>query len=130
MRTAFVKIACLLYESLILIALLLLVTLVFVAIFGDATAHPKKSALQLTLWLSMGVCFVWQWTHGGQTLAMKTWKLQVSTQNGDPISLRQGIIRYFVASIFFGLSFLWALFDRNHQYLHDRIAGTHIQRMY
>jgi uncharacterized RDD family membrane protein YckC len=29
--------------------------------------------------------------------------------------------------LFFGVGFLWALFDRDRQFLHDRIAGTRIE---
>lgn len=77
----------------------------------------------------MGIYFIWFWTHGGQTLAMQTWKIRLVTVGGDSLERRQAITRYLLAVtgiLFFGLGILWALFDRDHQFLHDRIAGTRI----
>lgn len=84
---------------------------------------------QLYLVCVAGIDLIWFWTHGGQTLAMQTWKLQVISVDGKKISIRQGIARYLfaIAGIsFFGCGILWALFDRDHQFLHDRLAGTKI----
>ena len=51
------------------------------------------------------------------------------TRNGGAISLRTGICRYSLAVIgigLFGLGLVWALFDGERQFLHDRLAGTKI----
>lgn len=129
MRLAFIKLGCLLYEGLILIALAMLITLLFIVIVGDATQYPKKAFLQLSLWLTIGWYFVRQWSTVGQTLAMKTWKLKIVQNNGLAISKPMAVKRYVLASLMFGLGFLWALFDKEGQYLHDRIANTHIIRV-
>ena len=77
----------------------------------------------------MGAYFIWFWTHGGQTLAMQTWKLKLTTATGEGLNLKQGITRYLYAVVgisLFGFGIFWALFDRDHQFLHDRLAGTRI----
>lgn len=122
----FRRLASLLYDSLLLIAIWLLATLLFIAVFGDATLAPKHYFLQLYLWLVAAVYFVWSWQHGGQTLAMQTWRLRIVDRSGKLISRKQAIARYIFASIFFGVGFLWALFDREGLYLHDRLAGSRL----
>jgi len=77
----------------------------------------------------MGYYFTWFWTNGGQTLAMQTWKMRVVTTDGNPLNKRKATTRYLLATVgifFFGIGILWALFDRDHQFLHDRLAGTQI----
>ena len=73
--------------------------------------------------------FIYCWMHGGQTLAMKTWRIQLVSRDSSAITLRTGIYRYLFALVSFGLCGLglaWALFDRDRQFLHDRLAGTRI----
>lgn len=118
--------ACLLYESVLLIAVLMFAALVFLLIFGDATATPMRYFFQCYLWLVSGVYFVWNWTRGGQTLAMQTWRIRLSRRHGEPIPLATAVRRFLLASLFFGIGFIWALFDREGLYLHDRLSGTRL----
>ena len=77
----------------------------------------------------LGVYFVWQWMRGGQTLAMKAWRLRVVRADGTRLALRQALLRYVVAlagTLLVGVTFLWALVDREGAFLHDRIAGTRV----
>lgn len=81
------------------------------------------------IFLVLGVYFIWYWHHGGQTLAMQTWQLQlVSTHNTKP-SFSRLVLRYMLAwpsLLYFFSGLIWALFDRHRQFLHDRLAGTQI----
>lgn len=77
----------------------------------------------------LGAYFIWYWHHGGQTLAMQTWKIRLSTPNGVQPSLARLVLRYVLAwpsVIYLGVGLLWALFDRDRQFLHDRLAGTRV----
>lgn len=81
------------------------------------------------VFLVLGAYFIWYWHHGGQTLAMQTWKLRLSTSSGAPPSLAQLALRYALAwpsIVYLGVGLLWALFDRDRQFLHDRLAGTRL----
>lgn len=81
------------------------------------------------LFIVLGAYFLWYWSHGGQTLAMQTWKLQISTPSGTAPSMQFLVLRYLLAwpsILFYGAGLIWALFDREGQFLHDRIAGTRI----
>ena len=119
------------YELLLLLALWMLCTWIFVRLFGDATHGNKRYFLQLFLWLVTGAYFVWCWTKTGQTLATKTWKIKLVNQQNSTLSIKQAMIRYALASasvLACGLGFIWALVDKNGLFLHDRLLKTRFIR--
>jgi uncharacterized RDD family membrane protein YckC len=121
----------LVYEALILAALLWCAALLYGVIESRLAATHLRALFQAYLALVAGIYFVWQWTHGGQTLPMKTWRMRLVTRSGEPVSPRQGSARYLVAMaglLVLGLGFFWALIDRERQFLHDRVVGTRIVR--
>lgn len=127
--TLFKLAASLLYDTLVVIALSLLLSLLFIMLLGDATQGVKRVALQLFIWFSVGIYFVWCWSRSGQTLAMHTWRLKLTDENGDSPVLLVLCLRYLLASIglmLVGLGFFWAVLDRDKCYLHDRILKTRI----
>ncbi|APV51823.1 hypothetical protein BWI17_20395 [Betaproteobacteria bacterium GR16-43] len=121
------RLASSLYELLILSAVLLIATFPFLALVGDATFGWRRHLLQAYVLLVAGAYLVRFWTHGGQTLAMKTWRIRLVRDDGGPVSLGRAIHRYLLAVLgtaAAGLGFAWALIDRDRQFLHDRLAGT------
>ena len=123
------RLASLLYEALLVVALMFIATFPFLAFFGDATHGWRRHLLQAWIVFVVGAYFVWFWTRGGQTLPMKTWRMRLVRQDGAPVGTARAIHRYVVAilgSAALGLGFLWALVDRDRQFLHDRLAGTAI----
>ncbi|MEZ5479227.1 MAG: RDD family protein [Thiolinea sp.] len=73
--------------------------------------------------------FGWFWTHGGQTLGMRAWKIRVVTENGGPLDWQQAFFR-FAAALFslalFGVGFLIAIFDPEKLGWHDRFSRTRL----
>jgi len=122
------RLASMTYELLLLLAILFAATFVFIALFGAATHPPKQYLLQLWLLCISGVYFIWFWTHGGQTLAMKTWKLHLVTQHNEPLNWRIALLRFLFAvpSVGTGIGLAWALIDSNGLILHDRLAKTRL----
>ena len=123
------RLASMLYESLLLLGVLALTFMVPLLILGAGMNYtPPGQVLWLYVFLVLGAYFVWYWRRGGQTLAMQTWKLRIVTSAGDAVSVRQGWLRYALAwpSVLSGVGLLWALFDRDRQFLHDRLAGTRV----
>lgn len=145
------RLAALVYEALILFGV------VFVAGFVFSIATQQRNGLThhdlLAAWVGLvvGLYFVWFWTHGGQTLPMKTWRLRVVTADGAPLSAGRAIARYVLAWLWFlpplalhpllGLSLprtlsiagvwfvLWAAtgcLGAERRFLHDRLAGTRV----
>jgi uncharacterized RDD family membrane protein YckC len=124
------RLASLLYEFLLLLgvwaATFMLPHLALGLAFGVTLPGP---VLFLHVFAVFGAYFLWYWSHGGQTLAMQTWKLQLVMANGTRPTIARLMLRYLIAwpsLLFYGAGLLWALFDRDRQFLHDRLAGTRI----
>ncbi|VAW59362.1 hypothetical protein MNBD_GAMMA11-1968 [hydrothermal vent metagenome] len=85
-----------------------------------------------TLFLSGLFFYGWFWTHGGQTLGMKTWRIQLISNKTGRISWKQVVIRYF-AAIFswctLGAGFLWSLVDRKKRCWHDILSSSHLVQL-
>jgi len=118
------------YESILLACVLLVGFLLPELALGMAynIAWPGW-ALWGHVFIVIGAYFAWYWRHGGQTLAMQTWKIRLSTPSGTTPTLAQLALRYFLAwpsLIFLGAGLFWAIFDRDRQFLHDRLAGTRL----
>lgn len=139
----FKRLFAIFYDSLLMLALLFImafiVTNVFLAIghydFGSTQTiessdpiYPLFQAIMLIALYSTAFLFLgWFWTHGGQTLGMRTWKLKLISKDGSNVSWDQAFIRCFTALISwgaFGLGFLWALFDKENRTWHDLASGT------
>ncbi len=115
------------YELLILIAIWMLFTWLYVSIFGDATHGAKRLWLQLLLWCITGVYFVVCWVKTGQTLAMQAWKMKVVGEHGELLTLHQAAVRYVLASVLmvaFGVDFLYILVNKQRLLLHDQLLGS------
>lgn len=125
------RLAAMLYESLLLLGVLgigfFLPHLIFGMLFGFLVPGPL---LILHVFVLLGGYFVWFWHHGGQTLAMQTWRIRVvSAITGGPPTTRQTLLRYALSwpsLLLYGSGLVWALFDRDRQFLHDRLAGTRL----
>jgi uncharacterized RDD family membrane protein YckC len=126
-----VRLLSLLYEAVLLAALLVAATALFVGIAGDSTGQPQRLLLQIYLIAVSGLYFVWSWTGGRRTLPMRTWRLRLLDAQGATPRARRALVRYVVALVSLplgGFGLVWALFDRERQFLHDRLAGTRVVR--
>jgi uncharacterized RDD family membrane protein YckC len=115
------------YELLLLFALWMFCTWIFVQLFGQVKQPYKRLQLQLFLWIVTGMYFVWCWHKTGQTLATKTWKIKLVNQQNSTLSFQQAIVRYALASLLmlvFGLGFIWVLVDKEGLFLHDRLLKS------
>ena len=125
------RLGAMLYESLVVFAILLATFLFPQVVLSGFGMHLGGKAMWLHVFIVLMAYFVWCWLHGGQTLPMKTWKLKLVDRDGAPLRPLQAILRYMAAwpsIMLFGIGLIWALFDRDGQFLHDRIAGTLIVR--
>lgn len=124
------RLASMLYESLLLAAFLLATSALFTTITGKSDSLTLR-LLHFTYLIGMAAAyFIWQWSGGRQTLPMKTWHLRIVDQNNRIISLRLAGLRfaYALVSVLLIFGILWALFDRDRQFWHDRMAKTRLVR--
>ena len=123
------RFACAIYKLLILAALVLVAGFPFLAFIGDATSGWRRHLMQAFVLVVVGAYFVWFWTHSGQTLAMKTWRIRLESLEGGAVPRPAAIRRYLFALAglaALGVGFLWAFLDRDRQFLHDRLARTRL----
>lgn len=124
------RLASMAYESLLLLGVLSITFMLPHLVLGIGFEIVLPGwALLSHVFVVLGSYFIWCWRHGGQTLAMQTWKIVLSTPSGAQPSLARLALRYALAwpsIIYLGAGLLWALFDRDRQFLHDRLAGTRI----
>jgi len=147
------RIAAMVYEALIVAAILFIATLLFQAFAIGRVTGLARTILQLYLATILGLYFVWFWQRG-QTLPMKAWRLRLTARDGGGVSPLRALARYLVAALTIGAAFSaglylrehsdsvvawltlalglvsigWALFDSDRQCLYDRIAGTRLVR--
>ncbi len=118
------------YESLLLLGVLSVCFMLPHLALGMSFNIALPGWVLLThIFIVLGAYFVWYWHHGGQTLAMQTWKIQLLTPSGTQPSLTQLALRYVLAwpcLVYLGAGLFWAIFDRDRQFLHDRLAGTRL----
>ena len=123
------RILSLLYESLLVTAIAICAGLAFHGAAQDRLSGAARHVFQLYLFLVIGIYFVACWTRRGQTLPMQAWKIRVVGADGRPVSAGRAALRYVLAwpsLMLFGGGLIWAFFDRDRQFLHDRLAGTKI----
>jgi uncharacterized RDD family membrane protein YckC len=124
------RLMSLVYEIILLFAVLFVCSYLFIGIARDAQSGLPRAIFQLYLLSVCGVYFVFCWTRTGQTLPMKTWRMRVVALDGRTLTAGRALRRYLYAipGMLSGISVLWAPFDRERQFLHDRLAGTRIVR--
>lgn len=124
------RIASMAYESLLLLGVLSVSFMLPHLALGMAFNIALPGWILLShVFIVLGAYFVWYWHHGGQTLAMQTWKIRLTTPSGAEPSLARLALRYVLAwpsLVYLGAGLFWAIFDRDRQFLHDRLAGTRL----
>jgi uncharacterized RDD family membrane protein YckC len=116
---------CFFYEVIIQVALWFLITLIILVSLGDSYSI-NSSLLGFILWLSSGTYFIYSWVNGGQTLAMRAWKLKLLPPKNFKLTFF--IYRYILASIglFIFLSFYLFILFGGKKYIHDMILKSQI----
>jgi uncharacterized RDD family membrane protein YckC len=124
--------AAIFYDLWLIAALVLLGTIVDTFLRQALTGNGSGgNHLLLQVWwlVSPWVFFSWFWTHGGQTLGMRAWRIRVVNAEGQPIDWKRATLRYLAAALSWtaaGLGFLWVWFDGQGSSWHDRLSGTYL----
>jgi uncharacterized RDD family membrane protein YckC len=117
------------YDGLLLFAVLFTATLVLFPITGGETVAPNNLPYKLYILAVSFAYFGWFWTHGGQTLGMRTWGVRLVGEPQTAITWRRCLTRFAGALLSWipcGLGFLWAAFDRDKLAWHDRLSRTRL----
>lgn len=124
------RLGAMVYDSLLVLALLFMVTVPFIAVRQGEPVEPGGNLLyQLSLALIIYVFFTGFWAYSGRTLGMQSWGLRVVAADGTPPSFAAASVRFIAALLSWaplGLGFLWQLWDRDQLTWHDRLSGTRL----
>ena len=124
----FRRLAAILYDSLLIIAIWLITTLLLVAIINDGNAL-RGPLFQLGLYLEACLFYSYFWRLRGQTLGMQVWKIKLVNSELQTLSWQECFARLFFAFVsisMLGLGFIWILFDPDRLAWHDRASGTRV----
>jgi uncharacterized RDD family membrane protein YckC len=128
----FKRLAALFYDSLLLLALWFIAIALLLPLTGG-TAFRANNPLITTYLLFISFFFYgWFWMHGGQTLGMRAWRLQLHNLRPGHLSWWQVLLRFMVAipsGLLFGLGYFWQLVDRKNLSWHDRYSETTIVQL-
>jgi len=150
------RFACMMYEGVLLFAVVFLASYLFDTLTQSRHALTLRHGRQAVLFVAIGVYFVLCWRLGGQTLAMKTWHIQLAGVDGARPGVLRLIARYAlswllplagagviaVTAELMGwpsvytlivvtpfLNFVWTWLDADAVFLHDRLLGTRLASM-
>jgi len=123
------RLAAIFYDSLLLFAILYIATLPLLMLTHGRAIEPGNLYFLPYLLLVSFVFLGWFWTHGGQTLGMRAWRMRVQQPGGGNITWSQALLRFAAAILSWaagGLGFLWILVDRDRMAWHDRLSRTEV----
>lgn len=129
------RLGALLYDLVLLLGVLMLANAIVVIPYEVITGHPLYDSvlllnlLRLYLLAVVAAFYVYFWTHGGQTLGMRAWRLRVIGDDGEDIGAGTALKRFgwsIVSLLPAGLGLWWSLFDREGRAWHDSKSGTRL----
>ncbi|MDJ0739412.1 MAG: RDD family protein [Gammaproteobacteria bacterium] len=125
------RLAAIFYDSWLVAGIWLLAVIVDTFVRDPEGLGWEISHLPLQLFIPAVLFgfFGWFWTHGGQTLGMRAWRLRLLGDDGAPVSWRQAVVRTAAAHLSLlavGLGYLWVWIDRDRLAWHDRLSRTRL----
>jgi uncharacterized RDD family membrane protein YckC len=145
------RLAAMVYEGVILFGVVFIAGYLFSTLTQQRNGLTHHNLLMTWVGIVLGIYFVYFWTHGGQTLPMKTWRLKLVDARGANVSTARAVLRFALAWLWFlpplalhpllgltvpatlylcvGWIVIWAAaiwLDPSRQFMHDRLAGTRV----
>ena len=128
----FRRLAAGVYDLLLLAGLLMVAGFIAIAARHGEPVPPGTLSFQLSLLALIALFYAWFWSHGGQTLGMRSWRLKVEKLDGGPLTITTALLR-FAASLLsvgaLGLGVLWIVVDPEKRTWHDRLTGTRVVQL-
>jgi uncharacterized RDD family membrane protein YckC len=146
------RVISMVYEVFLLLSVEMLATAAYMLVTANRHDPVFQYGRNVFLFLVAGAYFTWCWTDSGHTLAMKTWRIKVMLPGYARLPFRVAAFRYLLAWGWFLPALLvcaalglhdksqiaiavlvgivgWgatAFFDKDRQFLHDRLLGTRL----
>jgi uncharacterized RDD family membrane protein YckC len=130
----FRRLGALLYDSLLLLALLMIGTACFLPFTGGEALRfdtfPVLTLIHRLVLVLLIVAFYGVfWRRRGQTLGMASWRLRVEREDGSLLEWRDVVLRIGAGVLSLlpaGLGWAWILVDRDKRAWHDRLSHTRV----
>lgn len=102
------RLACFVYEGVLLFGVVMVAGYLYSALTQQRHALQGKLGLQLFLFVVLAIYFTWFWSRGGQTVAMRAWRIRLVDHAGQPVSQQRALARYVLAWLWFAPALLTA----------------------
>lgn len=146
------RMAAFAYEGVLLFGVVFVAGYLYSALTQQRHALQGQTGLQVCLFVVLALYFVTFWSRGGQTVAMRAWRMRLVTASGAPVTPARALARYLLAWLWFAPALLaahlaglhsvgaiftvliagvvtYALLAHLHpqrQFLHDALCGTRL----
>jgi len=95
------RLAAFIYEGVLLFGVVMIAGYLYSSLTQQRHALQGQTGLQMFLFVVLGIYFVWFWSRGGQTVAMRAWNLRLVTVKGHAVSQTRALLRYLASWLWF-----------------------------
>lgn len=127
------RFAALIYDGLLLLALLMIYTGVLMAFTRRPILEGNYPvgiyAYRAGLLAVIGGYYTLNWVRSGQTLGMRAWRLRAVSDTGHGMDGTAAVLRYVCGMLAWppaALGVLWLYVDSEHLAIHDRLSHTRV----
>ncbi len=128
------RFAALLYDGILLFALLMIYTAAVLAFTPGHFAVSRASGVWFYVYRAgelavVGGYYILNWMRSGQTLGMRAWRLRAVTDAGKPLNARSAALRFACGILSWppaALGVLWLYLDPDRLAIHDRLSKTRV----
>jgi uncharacterized RDD family membrane protein YckC len=128
------RLAALLYDAVLLAALLMIFTAGALFFTHGAAVVPANAGAWVYVYRAGLVAviagyYLLNWLRSGQTLGMRAWRLRAVSDAGKPLAFKAAALRLIYGLLAWtpgALGVLWLYVDTEHLALHDRLSRTRI----
>ncbi len=121
--------AVMFYDSMVLLSILFVASLMAVIINnGEAISQGNLFFIAYLITVSW-LFYSWFWTHGGQTIGMRAWRVYLLSEQQNNVSWRQATLRFTAALLSWiplGLGFWWQYLKGNNRSWRDNFSTTYL----
>jgi uncharacterized RDD family membrane protein YckC len=117
------------YDLLLLTSIYFFSTLVILPFNNGQPIEHGNLPYDIYLMVITYLYFTWQWTHGGQTLGMRAWKIRLRQDDGGNVTWLDASLRFLLAllsALALGAGFMRALIKPDRLTFHDRYSNTRL----
>ena len=123
------RVGALLYDAILLLGLMMVFTALILTLTDGEAIKAGNWYYRGFLVVMVVSFFTWFWTHGGQTLGMRAWRLKLVTTQDQVPRVQACLWRLVFAAISlagFGLGLIWVIVDPENRSWHGRRSNTQL----